>query len=144
MKLLKDILFGIRLQEVQGSTQVAIDAVTSDSRAVRKDALFVAIRGTHSDGHAYIASAVQQGAAAIVCEEIPSETNSQVTYLQVPNSSEAYAWLAANWFERPAEKLKVVGVTGTNGKTTTATLLYQLYQNRGVKSGLLSNVILRN
>ncbi len=140
MKLLKDILFGLRLQEVQGSTQVAIDAATSDSRAVRKDGLFVAIRGTHSDGHTYIASAVQQGAAAVVCEAIPQETAAHVTYLQVPNSAEAYAWLAANWFDRPAEKLKVVGVTGTNGKTTTATLLYQLYQNRGVKAGLLSTV----
>ncbi len=140
MKLLKDILFGLRLREVLGSTHVAIDGVTSDSRAVRKASLFVAIRGTHVDGHQFIAQAAQQGACAVVCEELPTSPVTGVTYLCVPETTEAYALLAANWFGRPAEKMKVVGVTGTNGKTTTATLLHQLYQHQGIKSGLLSTV----
>lgn len=140
MKLLKDILFGLRLQEVVGPTQVAIDAVTGDSRLVRKDHLFVAIRGTHSDGHRYIEAAAQSGACAILCEVLPETLHPQVTYLQVPDTHRAYALLAANWFGRPAEQMQVVGVTGTNGKTTTATLLYQLYSHRGVKAGLISTV----
>lgn len=140
MKLLKDILFGLRLQEVLGSTQMAVDAVTSDSRAVRKDFLFVAIRGTASDGHQYIEGAVKAGACAIVCEALPEQISEHVTYIQVPNSHQAYALLAANWHGRPADHMQVVGVTGTNGKTTTATLLYQLYAHRGVKAGLISTV----
>lgn len=140
MKLLKDILFGIRIQEVVGSTQVAIDTVVSDSRQLRKGVLFVAIRGTKSDGHDFIAQAISMGAAAVLCETIPTGGNGNVTFVQVPNSAEAYAWLSSNWFGRPAEKIKVVGVTGTNGKTTVATLLYQLFQNAGIKAGLLSTV----
>ena len=140
MKLLKDLLYGIRLLDVQGSTQVAVDGVVTDSRAVRKGVLFVAIRGTNQDGHDYLAQASDSGAICILCEKLPDNVFPHITYVQVPNSAEAYAWLAANWFERPAEKLKVIGVTGTNGKTTTATLLYQLYQNSGHKAGLLSTV----
>ncbi len=140
MKLLKDIIFGLRLQEVVGSTQVAIDSVTGDSRVVRKDTLFVAIRGTHRDGHNYIEVAAERGACAILCEMLPQTLHPHITYLQVPDTHHAYALLAANWFGRPAEQMQVVGVTGTNGKTTTATLLYQLYSHRGVKAGLISTV----
>ncbi|MDG1252471.1 MAG: UDP-N-acetylmuramoyl-L-alanyl-D-glutamate--2,6-diaminopimelate ligase [Schleiferiaceae bacterium] len=140
MKLLKDILFGLRLQEVLGSTRLAVDGVTCDSRAVRKDFLFVAIRGTASDGHEYIENAITAGARAVICEQVPEQVSEHVTYIQVPNSHQAYALLVANWHGRPAERMQVIGVTGTNGKTTTATLLHQLYTHRGVKAGLISTV----
>lgn len=140
MKLLSDILYKVRLEEIIGSTHSAISSVTFDSRKVKKDSLFVAIKGTASDGHAFISKAIDSGAIAILCEELPAEQLETITYIKVKNSSEALGLIACNFFDNPSEKLKLVGVTGTNGKTTTVTLLFNLFRSLGYSVGLLSTV----
>lgn len=140
MKLLKNLLYGLRLTDVQGSTNLAVEFVTADSRSVRADSLFIAVRGSHSDGHRYLDQAIAAGARALVVEELPSTPAANVTWIVVGNSAEAYAQIACSWFDHPSHSMSVVGITGTNGKTTTATLLYHLLQNRGTKTGLISTV----
>lgn len=140
MKLLKDILYKVRIEQVVGSTNTAIEQVVFDSRAVKPFALFVAVRGTQVDGHAFIAKAVAAGAVAVVCEELPAEQKEGVSYVRVPNAAEALAIIAANFFDHPSRKLKLVGITGTNGKTSVATLLYRLHRGLGHKCGLISTV----
>ena len=140
MKLLKDILFGVRILDVLGSTLVAINNVNSNSKNIKKDDLFVAIQGSSADGHEFIEKSINDGAIAIICEKIPKIINKNVTYIHVSSSSQANAIIAGNWFNRPSEKLTIVGITGTNGKTTTASLLFQLFKNSGVKSGLISTI----
>ncbi|MGL4292248.1 MAG: UDP-N-acetylmuramoyl-L-alanyl-D-glutamate--2,6-diaminopimelate ligase [Bacteroidales bacterium] len=125
---------------ISGNDQVQINAIESDSRKVKEGTLFVAVKGTATDGHQYIPTAVENGAAAIVCETLPAETTENVTYVQVADSNMAIAVIAAAFNGYPSEQLKLVGVTGTNGKTTIATLLYKLFTNLGYKSGLLSTV----
>lgn len=143
MKLLKDILYKSRITEVRGSTNIAVESITMDSRAVKSFCLFVAVKGVSTDGHAYIENAIKAGAVAIVCEAIPAEVNDAITYVQVSNSAEALGYIAANFYDNPSEKLKVIAVTGTNGKTTTATLLYRIVRKLGYKAGLLSTVVNR-
>ncbi|MDP4729170.1 MAG: Mur ligase domain-containing protein, partial [Schleiferiaceae bacterium] len=113
MKLLKNLLYGVRLVDVQGSTNLAVELVTSDSRKVRPDSLFVAVRGTHSDGHSYLTQAIAAGAKAIVVEEVPADAAPGVTWITVASSSEAYARIACSWFDQPSQGMTVVGVTGT-------------------------------
>ncbi len=127
--------------EVVGSTNVAIEHITADSRAVQKNGLFVATSGTQVDGHDFIPMALQKGAIAVVCEELPAETVEGITYVKVLNSMVALGLVAANFFDNPSNELKLVGVTGTNGKTTVATLLHQLFKDLGYKVGLLSTVV---
>ena len=140
MIYLSDILKGIPATELQGSADVQISAIALDSRRVTKGALFVAVRGTVADGHNYIQTAVANGAAAIICEELPAHVTGEVAFIMVPNSAVALGKAAANFYGNPSAKLKLVGVTGTNGKTTVATLLYQLFRDLGYKCGLLSTV----
>jgi UDP-N-acetylmuramoyl-L-alanyl-D-glutamate--2,6-diaminopimelate ligase len=140
MKLLKDILYKAGLLEVAGSTNVAITSITFDSRKVQKDCLFIAIRGTQSDGHHYLEDVASKGAVAIVCEEFPEVLSEKVVYVKVKNSHDALGVVAANFFDNPSSRPKLIGVTGTNGKTTTVTLLYQLFRSMGYKVGLLSTV----
>ncbi len=140
MKLLSDILYKVRLEEVVGSTHMAISSVAFDSRKVKKDSLFVATRGTASDGHHYIELAIEAGAIAILCEEFPESRKENITYIKVADSSYSLGIIACNFFDNPSEKLKVVGVTGTNGKTTTVTLLFNLFRALGYSVGLLSTV----
>lgn len=140
MKLLKDILYRAGIEAVEGSTNVAVEKITFDSRAVAKFTAFVAIRGTQSDGHDFIEQAVASGANAVVCEVIPEERAEDVTYIRVKDSATALAYMAANFYEHPSEKLVLVGVTGTNGKTTTVSLLYNLFRQLGYKCGMLSTV----
>jgi UDP-N-acetylmuramoyl-L-alanyl-D-glutamate--2,6-diaminopimelate ligase len=140
MKLLSDILYKTRLEEVVGSTNVAINSVTFDSRQVKKDSLFIATRGTAVDGHQFIEKAIENGAAAIVCEELPSVQKENITYVKVLNSAEALGYIACNFHDNPSEKLKLIGITGTNGKTTTVTLLFNLFRGLGYNVGLLSTV----
>jgi UDP-N-acetylmuramoyl-L-alanyl-D-glutamate--2,6-diaminopimelate ligase len=140
MKLLKDLLYKVRINRIQGSTHVAVDDITTDSRQAKKFALFVAVRGTVHDGHQFIAQAESAGVVAIICEALPEKTQDDITYVEVGNAAEALGIIASNYFDNPSEKLRVVGVTGTNGKTTTATLLYKLTRAMGFKSGLLSTV----
>lgn len=143
MKLLKDILYRTRLVHVEGSTNIAVESITMDSRKVKSMSVFVAVSGSTHDGHAFIDTAIQQGAVAIVCERLPERLFGNVTYVQVQQSAEALGWMASNFYDVPSGKLKVVAVTGTNGKTTTATLLYRLAKSMGKKAGLLSTVVNR-
>ena len=140
MRLLKDILFRARIQEVIGSTNVAVEHVAMDSRLVKPFSLFVAVSGTVVDGHEFITKAIESGATAIVCERLPENKNANVTYIKVSNSAEALGHIASNYYDNPSEKIEVVAVTGTNGKTTTATLLFSLIRKMGFKAGLLSTV----
>ena len=140
MKILKDIVYKVAIEAIKGSTDIAIGKVDFDSRKIEKNDLFVAIRGTISDGHDYISKAVELGASAIICDTLPDTVSDSVTYIQVKDTNAALAVVAANFFDNPSQKLQLVGVTGTNGKTTIASLLYQLYKKAGHKVGLLSTV----
>jgi UDP-N-acetylmuramoyl-L-alanyl-D-glutamate--2,6-diaminopimelate ligase len=140
VKLLSDILYKVKLEEIIGSTHVAISSIVFDSRKVKKDSLFVATKGAADDGHIYIQKAIESGAIAIVCEEIPKHKHDQITYVKVTDSTYALGVMACNYFDNPSEKLKLVGITGTNGKTTTVTLLFNLFKSLGYSVGLLSTV----
>jgi UDP-N-acetylmuramoyl-L-alanyl-D-glutamate--2,6-diaminopimelate ligase len=140
VKLLQDILFRTRIQQVHGSTNVAVEHIAMDSRQVKPFSLFIAVPGVTVDGHDYITKAIETGANAIVCERLPENLQSGITYVQVLNSAEALGYIASNYFDNPSEKISVVAVTGTNGKTTTATLLFNLTRKLGYKAGLLSTV----
>ena len=140
MALLQDILYKAGIRSVIGRTDVVIQNVQSDSRKLSQDSLFIAIRGVNSDGHQFIEKAVQAGAVAIVSEEQPRMMKEGITYVQVENSTIAAGYIAHNFYGQPSEKIKLVGVTGTNGKTTIVTLLYKLFTALGYKCGLLSTV----
>lgn len=140
MKTLSDILVGVKLKEVVGSTNIQIAHLELDSRNVKEAGLFIAIKGTVSDGHDYISQAESNLAAAVICESIPEKRLLTVTYLQVENSAEALGIVSSNFYDNPSQKLKLVAVTGTNGKTSIATMLYQLFTKLGYACGLLSTV----
>ncbi len=140
MKRLKDILYRVSIEAVHGATDVTISKIEFDSRKVESNTAFVAIKGTLSDGHDYIEKAIALGATVIVCEQFPAAIVQGITYVQVNDTNEALAYLSANFYDNPSEKIKLVGVTGTNGKTTIASLLYQLFKKAGYKVGLLSTV----
>lgn len=141
MKLLQDILFKVDLLEVAGSTHLAIPVICFDSRKSTKDALFIAVRGTQTDGHNYIDAAIELGAVAIIAEELPSTKPEHVTFIKVSDSSKALSIIGANFYDNPSEEIKLVAITGTNGKTSVATLLYNLYQSKGHKTGLISTIV---
>jgi UDP-N-acetylmuramoyl-L-alanyl-D-glutamate--2,6-diaminopimelate ligase len=140
LKILKDILYRVPMEAVVGSTAITIGSIHFDSRKVEFNDVFVAVKGNVSNGHEFISTAVNQGALAVICEELPAKIVNGVTYVQVENAQTALAFMAANYYENPSSNLKLVGVTGTNGKTTVATLLYQLFTKAGFKVGLLSTV----
>ncbi|WP_127021570.1 UDP-N-acetylmuramoyl-L-alanyl-D-glutamate--2,6-diaminopimelate ligase [Flagellimonas beolgyonensis] len=140
MKLLKDILYGVGLNAVSGDTNVMVNNIHFDSRKVEMDDVFVAVRGTVTDGHNYIQKAVDSGARAIVCEELPELMVNGVTYMEVTDCNSALAIIASNFYDNPSKNLKLVGVTGTNGKTTVTTLLYNLFKKAGFKVGLISTI----
>ncbi len=140
MRLLKDILYGVGLHAVSGSTNVMVNAVHFDSRNVAMDDVFIAVRGTITDGHEYIEKAINSGAKAIVCEELPKQLVSEITYVEVDNGNKALAIMASNFYDNPSKNLKLVGITGTNGKTTISSLLYQLFKKAGFKVGLISTI----
>jgi UDP-N-acetylmuramoyl-L-alanyl-D-glutamate--2,6-diaminopimelate ligase len=141
VKLLKDILYKAGIEEVIGNTHLAVETICFDSRLAEKMSAFVAVRGTQTDGHLFIDKAITQGSKIIVCEELPSNLVEGVTYVKVKNSAEALGVMASNYYDNPSEKLKLVGVTGTNGKTTVTTLLHRLYRAFGNKPGLISTVV---
>jgi len=138
--LLRDILYKTAIQAVKGPTDVAVAKIEFDSRLVTKGDVFVAIKGTLSDGHKFIGKAIALGAVAVICEALPEEITEGVSYVEVKSASSALAYMSANYYGNPSASLKLVGITGTNGKTTIATLLYQLFKNAGFKAGLLSTV----
>jgi UDP-N-acetylmuramoyl-L-alanyl-D-glutamate--2,6-diaminopimelate ligase len=140
MKLLKDILYKAGIIEVIGSTNVAIMSISFDSRKIEKDSLFVAVKGTLSDGHKYIDDTITKGAIAILCETIPETVNEKVTYIKVKDTTASLGIIAGNFYDNPSETIKLIGITGTNGKTTTVTLLFNLFKKLGYKVGLLSTV----
>lgn len=137
---LKDLFYKISLLATSGNMNTDVTSLTMDSRRVGAGSLFIAVRGTITDGHTFIKTAIQQGAAAILCEEFPTEINPNVAYVQVQDSARAMGLVAANFFDYPSQKLKLVGVTGTNGKTSVATLLFRLFRSLGYRCGLLSTV----
>ena len=138
--ILADILQNVILIKIIGDTEINIENIQFDSRKVEAGSAFVATCGTASDGHQFIQMAVEKGAIAIICEEIPTETQPNIVYVKVDNSSDALGKMASAWYDFPSSKMILVGVTGTNGKTTIATLLYQLFRQLGHKTGLLSTV----
>ena len=137
---LKDILWKVAIEDVHGSTDVAIEKMEFDSRKVSENDVFIAIRGSISDGHEFIETAINKGAITIICDVFPEIIVTGVTYIKVNDTNKAMAFMAANYFNNPSQKLKLIGITGTNGKTTIASLLFQLFQKAGYKTGLLSTV----
>jgi UDP-N-acetylmuramoyl-L-alanyl-D-glutamate--2,6-diaminopimelate ligase len=138
--LLKDILYKVAIEAVNGSTEVTVNKIEFDSRNIQPNDVFVAIRGTVSNGHDFIEKAINLGAVAIVCDTFPSLIITGITYIKVKDTNAALAFMASNFYDNPSSKLKLVGITGTNGKTTIASLLYQLFKKAGYKVGLLSTV----
>ena len=140
MSVLKDILYKVAIEAVKGSTEIDVNKIEFDSRKVQVNDVFVAIRGTVSNGHDFIEKAINLGATAIVCDTFPENNVAGITYIQVKDTNSALAFMASNYYDYPSSKLKLVGITGTNGKTTIASLLYQLFKKAGFKVGLLSTV----
>lgn len=141
MKTLKDLLKDTPVTVLHGDGSTTVAALAYDSRAVTRGDCFFATRGTQSDGHDFIPDAVAKGASAVVCEQLPAETAHGVAYVVVPDAAGALADMAAAFYDHPSRELKLVGITGTNGKTTTVTLLYDLVRALGYKAGLVSTVV---
>ena len=140
MKELNDILNNIEVVKIVGDTSISITDITSDSRKVKEKSLFVAVSGTQVDGHQFISKAISLGADVIICEDLPTEILEKTTYVKVVNSAKALGQAASNFHNNPSSKLKLVGITGTNGKTTCATLSFKLFRNLGYSTGLLSTI----
>lgn len=140
MAILKDILFGVSLKAVHGNRDIEVSGISFDSRKVAEGHLFVAVKGLTTDGHDYIPQAVSAGAVAVLCEQLPTDLVEGVTYVEAENTARALGICAANFYDRPSEKLSLVGITGTNGKTTVATLSFNLFRALGYNVGLLSTV----
>lgn len=140
MRSLKDLLYSVSISQTVGRTDVSVNEIQFDSRKVQQNDVFVAVRGVTVDGHAYINKAVELGAIAIICEEIPTQFDENVTYIQVTNAQIALGVLASNFYDNPTKDLKLVGITGTNGKTTTTTLLYELFTKMGYACALISTI----
>jgi UDP-N-acetylmuramoyl-L-alanyl-D-glutamate--2,6-diaminopimelate ligase len=138
---LTTLTINLNIVEIAGSTCKDIKGVNIDSRKIEQDHLFIAVRGTQADGHNYIDKAIESGATAIVCEEIPEKRNADITYIKVENSEQAVGSIATSFYGDPTSKMKLVGVTGTNGKTTIATVLYNTFRHMGYKVGLISTVV---
>lgn len=140
MAAVRDILYNVRITSTVGDMDVDVQGIAFDSRKAAPGFVFVAVKGTQVDGHAFIDKAIAQGATVVICNNLPESTNNSVTYVTVKDSSQALGVICGNFYGNPSKKLKLVGVTGTNGKTTVATLLFQLFTAMGRKCGLLSTV----
>jgi len=138
--VLKDILYKVAIESVHGTTETAVNKIEFDSRKVGENDVFVAIRGTISDGHDFIEKAINLGAIAIVCDTLPEIIVTGIVYIKVRDTNSALAFMASNYYDNPSKNLQLIGITGTNGKTTIASLLYQLFKKAGFKVGLLSTV----
>ena len=140
MKNLKDILYKVNIETVVGNTDLHINVIQFDSRKIVSNDVFVAVRGAVSDGHDFISKAILLGATVVICDKIPVDIQKSITYIAVKDTNNALAFMANNFYDNPSKKLQLVGITGTNGKTTIASLLFQLFQKAGYKVGLLSTV----
>src|SRR5690606_29229669 len=132
--------YRVSLTATYGDMNLQVSGIASDSRKVSQGFMFVAVKGTVSDGHEFIGKAIDRGAAVIVSEQLPDSIRESITYVTVKNSAQALGIIASNYFGNPSEKIRLVGVTGTNGKTTTVTLLYQLFSGLGYRTGMISTV----
>lgn len=137
---LDQVIKNIQVTNLIGHSDIDLKGINSDSRKVESGHLFVAVKGTQTDGHSYISTAIEKGAIAVLCEELPTELSENVTYIQVKDTEDAVGKAATAFYGDPTSKLELVGVTGTNGKTTIATLLYDIFRHFGYKAGLLSTV----
>ncbi len=140
MKSIEEILQNANVRLISGDIETQISGITSSSRDIEVGFIFFALKGVKTDGHRFIDDAISKGAIAIVCSQLPEKTQNNIVYLVADNNSEAYAMAATNWFENPSHKISLIGITGTNGKTTTATLLYELFNQLGRSSGLISTI----
>lgn len=140
MKTLNELLKNVQIIEIKGSDEIIVSSVCLDSRKSKISSLFIALRGAHCDGHSFIEEAIERGAGAVICEQFPDLLHEKVTYVKVADTKTIIANIAVAFFDNPSSKLKLIGVTGTNGKTTTATLLYRLFQKLGYKVGLIGTV----
>ena len=140
MKKLQDILYGVSIESIVGSTAIPIKDIEFDSRKIKKENLFIAQKGVVLDGHDFIFNAIEQGAVAIVCEKLPKKCVMGIVYVIVASASEALGHIATNFYDNPSKNLKLIGVTGTNGKTTVASLLFELFTSIGYPCGLISTV----
>tara|TARA_B100000945_G_scaffold306954_1_gene294912 strand:+ start:516 stop:1973 length:1458 start_codon:yes stop_codon:yes gene_type:complete len=141
LKAVREILYKVNINKVIGDTSTLIRNIVCDSRKVKQKDLYVAINGVNVDGHNYIDSAIKKGAICIVCEILPNKIEDDVLYVEVESTRSSLGIISSNYFLDPSSKLKLIGITGTNGKTTIATLLYNLYKNAGLRAGLISTVI---
>jgi UDP-N-acetylmuramoyl-L-alanyl-D-glutamate--2,6-diaminopimelate ligase len=141
MAELKDILYKVHITSTSGSMNVEVKSVCFDSRKAQPGSLFIAVKGTQSDGHAFIDKAISGGALAVVAEKLPDTLSENVTYVAVKDSTKALGVIVGNYYGNPASKLKLIGVTGTNGKTTVVTLLFKLFTSLGYRCGMLSTVV---
>tara|TARA_B100001758_G_scaffold79128_1_gene67012 strand:- start:372 stop:1829 length:1458 start_codon:yes stop_codon:yes gene_type:complete len=140
LKLIREILYKVEINSVIGNTSFSVNKVEFDSRLVSDSDMYVAIAGVNVDGHDFISQAIKNGAKCIVCEKIPTQFVDEIVYVNVKSSRKALAIISSNYYDNPSSKLNLIGITGTNGKTTISTLLYDLYRNLGIKSGLISTV----
>ena len=140
MKNLKNILRKVPTESVAGSMNLSVSSIQYDSRSVEQDSVFVAIKGGVFDGHEFIIKAIDKGAVVIVCEDLPEQLETDITYIKVKSTARALTLMASNYYENPSKDIKLIGITGTNGKTTVATLLYELFKLEGYKVGLISTV----
>ena len=138
--ILQDVLYKVSIRSVKGDTSIAVNSIAIDSRLAKPGSCFIALKGTKSDGQAYIDAAIEKGATAIICESIPTDTKDGITYIEVENTAKAAGYISHNFFGEPSTRVKLVGVTGTNGKTTIATLLWKLFSGLGHTCGLISTV----
>jgi UDP-N-acetylmuramoyl-L-alanyl-D-glutamate--2,6-diaminopimelate ligase len=143
MKALTELLHDINIKQIQGASDIKVSGITYDSREVKAGSMFFAVKGTRVDGHSFISQVIENGATVIVCETFPENISENVTYIKVDDSSYSSGVIASNWFGNPSKRLKLVGITGTNGKTTTVTLLFNLFRELGYHTGLLSTILNR-
>ena len=140
MKILSQLTASLKKKTIIGNPEIMVSEIIIDSRKVTTGSMFVALKGTQIDGHTFIQKAIDMGAMSILCEDLPETRPDNITFLQVSNASETLGYLASEFYDNPSKKLKLVGITGTNGKTTTVMLLFRLFRNLGYRCGLISTV----
>ena len=140
MKLIREILYKVDIIDIIGDTSIKINKVEFNSKLIGNDDMYVAVNGVNVDGHNFINKAIKNGSICIICENLPTEILKDVVYIKVNSSRDALSIISSNYYDNPSSKINLIGITGTNGKTTVSTLLYELYNNLGIKSGLISTI----
>ena len=143
MRKLKEILYKVAIEGISGSTDLDVNLISIDSRNIKLGNMYVAIKGAKVDGHDFIDQSIASGAKSIICEVLPKTLAEEVVYIKVNDAREALAWLAANFYDNPSSQLKLIGITGTNGKTSIAKLLFDLFKNKKLNAGLISTVAIQ-